>query len=457
MQQNSLTSNNNIQTMKKRAFIAILAALPWCILPSASAKTWTLEECIQYAMENNITLKKSGLNRLSATESTRQSKAQLLPSLSFSTSQSMGYTPWKESGTAVVTGNQVETAVDKVSYTGQYGVSANWTVWNGNRNRNQVKLNSIAEQQAEMDSVTSARNIEEQIAQLYIQILYTKDAIDVNKATLEAAKVNENRGQQMYEVGQMSKADLSQLTAQRAQDEYNVVQAESQARTYTRQLKELLQITSEEPFDVARPDYTESMAMQEIPSMTSVYEQALENRPEIKNAMLSVQSAEVQGKIAKAQRMPTVSMNASVDARTSSLSNNSWSNQMKTNFNSGAGISVSIPILDQRSTRTAVNKANLQRQEALLDIRDKQTALYSTIENYWIQAGNYQNQYKAAKVSTQSAKDSYDLLSEQFAVGLKNIVELQDGKTRLLSAQQSELQSKYMTILNIKMLELYKR
>ena len=255
----------------------------------------------------------------------------------------------------------------------------------------------------------------------------------------------------------MSKADLSQLTAQRAQDEYNVVQAESQARTYTRQLKELLQITNEEPFDVARPDYTESMAMQEIPSMTSVYEQALENRPEIKNAMLSVQSAEVQGKIAKAQRMPTVSMNASVDARTSSLSNNSWSNQMKTNFNSGAGISVSIPILDQRSTRTAVNKANLQRQEALLDIRDKQTALYSTIENYWIQAGNYQNQYKAAKVSTQSAKDSYDLLSEQFAVGLKNIVELQDGKTRLLSAQQSELQSKYMTILNIKMLELYKR
>lgn len=444
-------------TMKKRVRIALLAALPWCMTPSASARTWTLDECIQYAMENNITLQKSGISRQSAAEDTRQSKAQLLPSLSFSTSQSMGYTPWKNSGAAVVSGNQVETAVDKVSYTGQYGVSANWTVWNGNRNRNQVKLNSLAEQQAEMDSVTSARNIEEQIAQLYIQILYTKDAIDVNKATLEAAKVNENRGQQMYEVGQMSKADLSQLTAQRAQDEYNVVQAESQARSYTRQLKELLQITSDEAFDVVRPDYTESMALQEIPSMTSVYEQALENRPELKRALLNVQSAEVQGKIAKAQRMPTISMNASVEARTSSLSNNSWANQMKTNFNSGAGISVSIPILDQRSTRTAVNKANLQRQEALLDIRDKQTALYSTIENYWIQAGNYQNQYKAAKISTQSAKDSYDLLSEQFAVGLKNIVELQDGKTRLLSAQQSELQSKYMTILNIKMLEFYKK
>lgn len=443
--------------MKKRVRIALLAALPWCMTPSASARTWTLDECIQYAMENNITLQKSGISRQSAAEDTRQSKAQLLPSLSFSTSQSMGYTPWKDSGAAVVSGNQVETAVDKVSYTGQYGVSANWTVWNGNRNRNQVKLNSIAEQQAEMDSVTSARNIEEQIAQLYIQILYTKDAIDVNKATLEAAKVNENRGQQMYEVGQMSKADLSQLTAQRAQDEYNVVQAESQARSYTRQLKELLQITSDEAFDVVRPDYTESMALQEIPSMTSVYEQALENRPELKRALLNVQSAEVQGKIAKAQRMPTISMNAAVEARTSSLSSSGWADQMKTNFNTGAGVTISVPILDQRSTRTAVNKANLQRQEALLDIRDKQTSLYSTIENYWIQAGNYQNQYKAAKISTQSAKDSYDLLSEQFAVGLKNIVELQDGKTRLLSAQQSELQSKYMTILNIKMLEFYKK
>ena len=83
--------------------------------------------------------------------------------------------------------------------------------------------------------------------------------------------------------------------------------------------------------------------------------------------------------------------------------------------------------------------------------------LYSTIENYWIQAENKQSQYKAAKVSTESAQTSYDLLSEQFRLGLKNIVELQEGKTRLLSAQQSELQSKYMAILNIKMLDFYQK
>ncbi|MDE5985684.1 MAG: TolC family protein [Prevotella sp.] len=443
--------------MRKRLCVALLTALSGLLTLTVSAKTWTLEECIRYAMDNNITLLKSGISRQSAAEDTKLSRAQLLPSLNFSTSQGMSYTPWTESGNAVVTGGQVETTVDKVSYNGQYTLSANWTVWNGNRNRNQVKLNSIAEQQAEMDSVTYARNIEEQIAQLYIQILYTKDAIDVNKAMLEAAKVNENRGQQMYDVGQISKADLSQLTAQRAQDEYNVVQAENQARTYTRQLKELLQIIGDEEFDVARPDYTDGMALQAIPSMSAIYNQALDNRPELKRAQLGVQSAELQGKIAKAQRMPTVSMNASVGTSTNSLSGSGWANQMKTKLSSGAGFTVTVPILEQRNTRTAINKANLQKQEALLEIRDKQTSLYSTIENYWIQAENYQNQYKAAKISTESAKDSYDLLSEQFAVGLKNIVELQEGKTRLLSARQSELQSKYMTILNIKMLEFYKK
>lgn len=443
--------------MKKRVFIALLAAWGCLGVPAVSAKVWTLEECIQYAMDNNITLQKSGITRQSAAEDIRQSKARLLPSLSFSTSQNVSYTPWTASGTAMVTDGRVESSVDNVAYSGNYGLNANWTIWDGNKNHNQVKQNSIAERRAETDSITQARNIEEQITQLYIQILYTKEAIKVNKAILEASEVNESRGRQMFEVGTISKADLSQLTAQRAQDQYNVVQAESQTRTYTRQLKELLQLTTEEVFDVAAPDYTDAMALQTIPSMMSVYDAAVQNRPEIKSAMMDIESAEIQGKIAKAGRMPTVAFSASAISNTSSRPNTSWGYQMKNNFNLGGGINVSVPIFDQRNTRTAINKANLQKQQAMLDVKDRQTMLYSTIENYWIQAGNYQNQYKAAKVSTQSAKDSYDLLSEQFAVGLKNIVELQDGKTRLLSARQNELQSKYMAILNLKMLEFYKK
>lgn len=432
--------------------------LLFCIATVCSdARTWTLEQCLQYAMENNITLQKAGLARQSAEEDRRQSSAQLLPSLSFSTSQNATYRPWMESGLATVANGQVESSVRNTFYNGSYQLGVNWTVWNGNRNRNQVKLNEVAEEAAAMDSITGARNIEEQIAQLFVQILYTKEAIDVNRATLMAAMLNEDRGRQMVEVGSMSRADLSQLTAQRAQDEYNVVAAESQVRNFTRQLKALLQITDEEEFDVVPVETTDAMALQTIPALQTVYDTAKENRPELKRAMLDVRSAEIQHRIATALRMPTVSLNAAVSTNTSSSSKKAWEEQMKTNVNAGAGVTVSVPIFDQRQTRTARNKADLQRERALLEIRDKETSLYSTIENYWIQAYNNQSQYKAAKISSASAQESYDLLSEQFAVGLKNIVELQEGKSRLLSAQQNELQSKYMTILNIKMLEFYKK
>jgi len=409
-------------------------------------------------MDNNISLQKAGLTRQTNLETLKSSKAALFPSLSFSTSHNVAYNPWRANGTTTVTGSQVESSSSTTSYNGSYSVGANWTVWNGNRNTNTIKQNDIAEQVAEQDSITLARTIEEQIATLYIQILYSKEAVKVSKESLEAAKVNEERGMQMVKVGSMSKAECSQLSATRAQDEYNVVNAESSVLNYKRQLKALLQLMDDDAdFDVANTDATDAMALQQIPALQSVYESAKANRPEMKTALLSVKSAELQQKIAKAQRYPTVSLNASAGTTNTSLSQNSWGDQLKNNFNVGAGVTVSVPIFDQRSSRTAINKANIQRQSAMLDVQNEEVTLHSTIERYWIDANNYQNQYKAAKVSTTAAQESYDLLSEQFAVGLKNIVELQDGKTRLLSAKQSELQSKYMTILDIKMLELYKK
>ena len=199
------------------------------------------------------------------------------------------------------------------------------------------------------------------------------------------------------------------------------------------------------------------MALQAIPSVQSVYELAIVNRPEIKRARLAIESADIQKRIASAQYLPTVSLNASATTNSSSQNNNAWGTQLKNGFNLGGGFSINVPIIDQRAAKTAVNKANIQKQQAILDIRDKETTLYSTISDYWIQAYNNQQQYKSAKASSESAQESYNLLSEQFNLGLKNVVELQEGKMRLLNALQSELQAKYTAIICIKMLELYRR
>lgn len=282
------------------------------------------------------------------------------------------------------------------------------------------------------------------------------EAIKVSKESLETSKKNEARGKEIMEVGRMSKADLAQLTAQRATDEYNIVEAESNLANYILQLKQLLEITSEEPFDIEIPAYSDEQAFAEIPSLGSVYEYALTYRPEIRSSELSLKSSDLQMKIAKAGHLPTISMTSGVATNTGSMSSNEWGHQMKTNLDASLGASVSIPIFDNRKTKTAINKAKIQHEQALLDIQDKQKQLYSTIEGYWLDANTNQQKFKAAQSTVASEQASFDLLTEQFNVGLKNIVELLMGKDKLLNAQQNRLQSKYMTILNQQLLRFYK-
>ena len=446
---NYCNMKNNIKTL---VAAAIMMAAPIY----ANAKQWSLKECIDYALENNISLQKTRLQKELAIEDIKQSTSALLPSLSFSSSQNVTYRPWPESNRATVANGYVETSVDKVYYNGSYGLNANWTVWNGNRNYNQIKLNKITAQKAELDSAYTANSIQEQIAQLYVQILYSHEAVNVCKKTLEVSTLNENRGKEFVSVGKMSKSDLAQLTSQRAKDEYSVVEAEGNLRNFKRQLKQLLQITNDEEFDVTIPNTSDEMALQTIPAMNSVYASALNTRPEIKNAQIGIESSDLSIKMAKAQRMPTIGLSASAMTNTTSMSDNEWGIQLKNNFDVAGGLTLSVPIFDNRQTKTAIRKAKIQKQEYQLDLLDKQTTLYSTIENYWTQANTNQSMYKAAKESTKSAQVSYDLLSEQFRLGLKNTVELMTGMSNLLNAKQNELQSKYLTILNISMLNFYK-
>ena len=422
---------------------------------STSTRQWTLQQCIDYAMENNITLQKSKLQKQSASEDLKGAKAALLPTVSASTNQSLGYQPWKDTGISTVTNGQVNTKVDKTYYNGSYSLSGQWTVWNGNRNINTIKLDKLAEQSAELQAQETANSIQERIAQIYTQILYLAENVKVNEEMLVTSKKNEERGQEMLNVGKMSKADLAQLSAQRANDEYNIVEAKSQLMNYKLQLKQLLELTDEEEFDVVIPEISDAMIMGEIPSLQSVYEQALLNRPEIERSQLAIKSSDVNVSIAKAGWLPSISLSGGVTTSTNSLSSTDWGKQMKSNVNTQLGVGVNVPIYDGRSTKTQVNKAKIQQLQAKLDLQDLQKTLYTDIQQFWLNAWTNQEKYQAAKSSVESAHQSYDLLSEQFRLGLKNIVELMAGKDKLLSAQQNQLQSKYLTIYNKQMLQFY--
>lgn len=438
--------------MKKRIIAALLTM---AILPVQAQRKWTLDDCVNYAMQHNITLQKARLQLQSSAEDVKGQKGALLPTLSASTNQSVGYRPWQDSGIATVTNGQVNSKVDKTYYNGSYNLNAQWTVWNGGRNRNNVRQSQLTEQQAELNVAEQANSIEERICQLFVQCLYLNEAVKVSQASLETSQKNEQRGEEMVEVGMMSKADLAQLSAQRANDEYSIVEAESQLANYKLQLRQLLELKANDDFDIAIPETTDEQALAAIPSLQATYEQALATRPEMERGRLSIESSKVSLAIAKAGWLPTLSLSGGLSTSTNSLSNNNWGNQMKANVNMAGGLSLNIPIFDGRQTKTNVAKARIQQQQALLDLQDQQKQLYQTIEGYWLDATTNQQRLKAAKASVESQQSSYELLQEQFNVGLKNIIELMNGKNSLLQAQQNQLQAKYLTLLNMQLLRFY--
>ena len=349
----------------------------------------------------------------------------------------------------------VANRVSKTYYNGSYSVNAQWTVWNGNKNRNTLKQNKMTAEKAELDSATNANQLKEQIANLYVQILYLNEAINVNRQSHKTSQKNEERGREMVEVGKMSKADLAQLTAQTKQDEYNIVNAQAEVAKAKLQLKQILELQNTDEFDIYIPEESNEKALEDIPSLQGVYENALLQRPEIASGLLAIESQKIGVKIAKAGKMPQLSMNAGMGTSTTSMNSNNWDYQLKTNFDVTAGLSLSVPIFDNRATKTSVNKAKLAVIDADLDLQDKRKTLWSTIEGYWLDANTNQQKFKAAEASVESMQASYDLLSEQFRLGLKNIVELMTGKNNLVTAQQNMLQSKYMTILDIQLLKFY--
>lgn len=195
--------------------------------------------------------------------------------------------------------------------------------------------------------------------------------------------------------------------------------------------------------------------MSDIPSKASVYAAALESRPEVKKAELNIEQSKLATKIARAAYYPTISLTGGLGDSHMTGAQNNFFNQMKQNFNTQLGLSLSIPIYDNRQTKSAVERAKVAETTAQLDLQDTQKELYQTIETYWLNATNSQAKYMAAKDNVESLQTSYALMNEQFNVGLKNIAELLTSRASLLNAEQQMLEDKYTAYLNRNLLTFY--
>lgn len=435
-------------------FAVLSAIAPFYAQDKQERAQWTLEDCINYALEKNIQLQQDKISLQESEIDIKDARASLFPTLSFSTGHNVVNRPYQEQS-ATVSGTEIISSDSRTIYNGSYGLNAAWTLWNGGKRLNTLKQQKTNKAIAQLSVSETENTLQEQIAQLFIQILYADESISINKGTLEVSEATYKRGEELFKEGSISKADLAQLEAQVSNDKYQVVSAESSLRDYKLQLKQLLELDGTEEMDLVLPQLEYEDIMRLLPNQTDIYQTALSIRPEIQSGKLSIENAKLGISAAKAGYYPTISLSASSSSMTNNASTNNWAQQMKYGWNNMISINLSIPIFDNRQNKSNVQKARLQYNTSQLDLINKQKELYSTIEGLWLDALNAQQQYAAAETKVKSSQTSFDMVNEQFNLGMKNTVELLTEKNNLLSAKQELVQAKYMAILSRTLLNFY--
>ena len=415
---------------------------------------WNLQACIDYALQQNITIRKNRLNAKSAEVDVKTARAALFPSLTASVSQRIVNRPNSQTNT-IIDGDNITSSQSKTSYNGSYGIDANWTLYNGSKRLNTLKQQRMNNRIAELGVAESENTIEESITQIYVQILYAAEAVKVNEATLDVSRAECERARALLAAGSIARSDLAQLEAQVSTDKYQLVTAQATLQDYKLQLKQLLELDGEKEMTLYIPTLGDENVLSPLPSKTDVYRSALTLRPEIEAGRLNVKASELDIDIARSGYIPTISLSAGIGSTNTNGNDFTFGEQIKQNWNNSLGFTVSVPIFSNRQTKSAVEKAKIQKQTSELDLLDDQKTLYKTIETLWLDANSAQQRYAAATEKLKSTQTSYELIQEQFNLGMKNTVELLTEKSNLLSAQQETLQAKYMAILNMQLLKFY--
>ena len=387
-------------------------------------------------------VRQSRNNQLSGIEDTKQAKAALFPSLVASTTQSYTNYPSSE-------------VTDNNSYTGTYGITAGMTIFEGGKLRTEVKRQKVQNQMDALSVEESVNDIRIAIVQAYMQCLYAADAVRINRSTAEASKAQRDRAEEMLRTGSISRVDFAQLQSQYSSDEYQIVVAGSTLDNYKLQLKQLLELDIMEEMNPAVPGVKEENVLKALPPKNEVYETALKVMPQIRRGELGIEAAKLEEKSARAGFFPSISLSASVG--TGHMSNNDFESgsQIWNRFNENVGLTLNIPIFSNRKNRTAVNKAKIALNDSYLEWTSLQKELLRNVESAYLDAVSAQAQYLSAREKEKYARESYELTSEQFRVGVKNTVELITAQNEYSAAQQQVLQAKYLTLLSIELLNIY--
>lgn len=411
--------------------------------PIEMPSVWSFEDCVNWAIANNIDIRQTMLSVLQAEEGIGQAKDAYLPYVGFSTNQSFSNYPSPQPGQ------------NNNSYNSSYNINASWTLWEGNARKYRVETAKLLKLQQKLYGDDLVKNLQLGILQAYLNILYSAEAVDIAKKTLEVSTAQAARTKRLMETGKTSKVDYAQIESQKAQDEYNLVQAKSSYSTSKVTLKNLLNLGLDYDLNIEEINFCDSLVNTPLPTKTQVFEIAMEWLPQFKSNDLNKDIYDYNIKIAKSTYFPSISLNGGLGTGYNSGSSLGWGTQIKNFFNENIGLSLSVPIYDGNATRRAINIAKLNAIEYDLTQTQLRNDLSQTIENLFIESDNARARYESGLTQLEATTLSAELVDRQFELGLVNPLDLLTAHNNLLNARLQLLQSKYMAILSNKTIGYY--
>ncbi|QHI36621.1 Outer membrane efflux protein BepC [Kordia antarctica] len=413
---------------------------------NSSPKVWSLEDCITYALENNITVKDAALNTNIAAVDYSKAKSSRLPNLFGSASQSFS------NGNTIdpITSSYV---TDQIHST-NVGINSSITLFQGNQINNQIKQNKIRFDQSIFLEEVEKNNIILNLLETYLQTLYSKENIVISENNLAASEKEVLRAKARLDAGTIALSDYTEAQSQAATNKYNLISAKNEYQQYIIQLKQLLELSPLEDLEIESIDENMDLINLELDKV-EVYTNALGFLPEIQASNLNIAANENELVIAKGRYLPTLSLTGSIGSGYTSINDNTFSDQFNVNFNQKLGLTLTIPIFNRNETKAAVQTARINIEKAAIQKQSTEKEIYKKVETAYQNAVSAQEQVIAAEASKVASEQSYKLAQKKYELGGLSTTDLVISQNTFTNAQQNYLQAKYLNILYHQLVQFY--
>jgi len=413
---------------------------------------WSLQKCIDYALENNIQIKQQQLNTQFYENQVNQAKSNRLPNLNAQIGNDNSF------GRSLTYDNTYKN-VNSSSISG--GANTSFTIFDGFNLSNTIDKQELDFQATLKDMQKAKDDMMLNIAGMYLQILFAEELVLVDEAQMEVTKQQIERTQQLVDAGSLAKGALLEIVAQLAREELQLVNDKNNMQLNYLGLYQMLELPIAESFTIEKPVLPEIRANLSMANSIDVFNNALNVRPEIQAAQLRVKSAEKDLEIARGNYYPSLTFSANYY----NLYNNKYTdikgdkiefgNQLKNNARSSLGVTMGIPIFNRFQVKNGISNAELQIQDYQYRLQTTSNTLRKEIEQAYTNALASLNRYMSSEKAVESMEEAFRYVEEKFNVGMVNTVDYNLQKNQLTVAQSQLLQAKYEYIFRTKILDFY--